>query len=180
MLKPLIRIVPVAGFLAVILYTGPVFAQQKTVKDCEAEWKANKASIQASGKKKADFMAECRGTSAQPATAPAQTAPSNAAPATTTKPVTPPPAQPAPKAAAKQTKSSHETAALPSGVGQYATDTEAKAHCPSDTVVWANPESKIYHFSGYHDYGHTKKGAFVCEKEVVSAGFRAAKDEKHP
>lgn len=35
-------------------------AQQKTVEQCNEEWTANKASIQASGMKKSDFITECR------------------------------------------------------------------------------------------------------------------------
>ena len=64
--------------------------------------------------------------------------------------------------------------------GEFATDAQAKAHCPADTVVWANLSSKIYHFSGHKDYGTTKHGAYMCEKEADAAGIRAAKNEKHP
>jgi hypothetical protein len=56
----------------------------------------------------------------------------------------------------------------------------AKARCPSDTVVWANLNSKIYHFSGHKDYGNTKDGAYMCEKDAAAQGVRAAKNEKHP
>src|SRR5262245_9955099 len=51
----------------------PAAAQQKTVKQCSDEWAANKAAIQASGKTKKIFVAECRGQ--------ATTAPQPAAPA---------------------------------------------------------------------------------------------------
>ena len=47
-------------------------------------------------------------------------------------------------------------------------------------VVWANLDSKIYHFSGNKNYGNTKSGAYMCEKETAAAGVRAAKNEKHP
>jgi hypothetical protein len=47
-------------------------------------------------------------------------------------------------------------------------------------VVWANLSSKVYHFSGYRDYGTTKKGAYMCEKDATGQGFRASKSEKHP
>ena len=47
--------------------------------------------------------------------------------------------------------------------------------CLTGTVVWANTNSKIYHFTGYKDYGNTKTGAYMCEKESAAAGFRAAK-----
>jgi hypothetical protein len=66
------------------------------------------------------------------------------------------------------------------GPNQYAAELQAKAHCPRDTVVWANLDSKIYHFAGYADYGHTKIDAYMCEKDAMGQGIRAAKNEKHP
>jgi hypothetical protein len=56
----------------------------------------------------------------------------------------------------------------------------ARVHCPTDTVVWANTRSSIYHFRGTSDYGTTKKGAYMCEQSALASGIRAAKDEKHP
>jgi len=64
--------------------------------------------------------------------------------------------------------------------GEYNTEAEAKSHCPSDLVVWTNTKSRIYHFTGTRDYGHTKEGAYMCRKDADSAGFRAAKNEKAP
>src|SRR5256885_15120347 len=61
---------------------APAAAQQKTVKQCNDEWTANKAAIQASGKTKKAFVAECRGqaaTGAAPAAKPAARAPKPAA-----------------------------------------------------------------------------------------------------
>src|SRR5689334_23479461 len=60
----------------------PASAQQKTVKQCNEEWSANKAAIQASGKTKKEFVAQCRGVPAAGATAPV----SPAAPAGTAQP----------------------------------------------------------------------------------------------
>ena len=48
------------------------------------------------------------------------------------------------------------------------------------TVVWANLNSKIYHFSGHKDYGNTKSGAYMCELDATTQGMRAAKNEKRP
>ena len=76
----------ICGFSAVLaaslLISSPSSA--KTVKACEDEWKANKSTIQASGKKKTDFMTECRAETAstEPATAPA----AQAAPAASSNP----------------------------------------------------------------------------------------------
>jgi hypothetical protein len=43
-----------------------------------------------------------------------------------------------------------------------------------------NTKSKIYHFAGYKNYGDTKNGAFMCERQAMTEGYRAAKNEKHP
>jgi hypothetical protein len=152
-------------------------AGKKTVKACEAEWKANKATIQASGKKKTDFMTECRAepTSTQAAAPAPQPAPAQepkseaAAPQSTTaaQPKSEATAAPAPR---------EPTTSLASG--QFTTEAEAKTHCPSDTVVWANTRSRIYHYASSRIYGHTKMGAYMCEKETAAAGMRAAKREK--
>ena len=62
--------------------------------------------------------------------------------------------------------------------GQFASESEAKARCGSDSVVWVNTKSHVYHFSGSKDYGHTKRGAFMCRADADrSGGFRAAKNE---
>jgi hypothetical protein len=82
----------------------------------------------------------------------------------TTAPSTPPAAAPA----------------APATEGRFSTEAAAKAHCPTDTVVWVNTNSKVYHFAGTRDYGHTKAGTYMCEKDTAGAGFLAAKNEKHP
>lgn len=76
--------------------------------------------------------------------------------------------------------SSTPAAKTPTDTGQFTEESQAKAHCPSDNVVWANLSSKVYHFHGSKDYGNTKSGAYVCEKDATAQGCRAAKNEKHP
>ena len=71
-------------------------------------------------------------------------------------------------------------AAATTGANQYTSEAQAKARCPADTVVYVNLKSKIYHFAGHKDYGNLKNGAYMCEKDTVGAGARAAKNEKHP
>jgi hypothetical protein len=66
-------------------------------------------------------------------------------------------------------------ASIDPGKGQFATEAEAKASCPGDTVVWVNLRSKVYHVSGSKSYGSTKSGAYMCEKISTEAGFRASK-----
>ena len=62
---------------------------------------------------------------------------------------------------------------------QFSTEGDAKAHCGSTTVVWMNLSSHVYHFAGARDYGHTKKGAYMCRADADRTG-RAAKNEKPP
>lgn len=62
---------------------------------------------------------------------------------------------------------------------QFATEGDAKAHCGSQTVVWLNTSSHVYHFAGTRDYGHTKAGSYMCQSDADKVG-RAAKNEKAP
>ena len=50
-----------AALVTVLAWTPAVLAQQKTVKQCRADWTLNKAAIAASGKTQRAFVAECRG-----------------------------------------------------------------------------------------------------------------------
>jgi hypothetical protein len=159
----------------------------KTAKQCNDEWSANKAAIQAGKKTKKQFMAECRAqppgstTTAAPSSTPPPT-PAPAKPSSTTAP-SPPPATAAPSrrpATPAATARPPTTAATPSSAGQFSTEAQAKTRCPGDTVVWVNLDSKVYHFAGNRNYGTTKTGAYMCEKDAAAAGSRAAKNEKHP
>ena len=162
------------------LSSAAAIAQQKTEKACRDEWRADKAAMQKAGTTEKAYVEKCRaGTTATPPAAAAPMAkpapaPAAAAPAPAVKPAATAPARAAKPAAAAP------TAGTPSGAGQFATEAQAKVQCPTDTVVWVNTNSGIYHFSGHKDYGKTKKGAYMCEKTTAAAGFRAAKDEKHP
>ncbi len=83
---------------------------------------------------------------------------------------TPAPARPAAGA--------HPPAAAPApqtlAAGQFPTETAAKAHCPTDSVVWVNlGGSKAYHTSADRYYGKTRRGAYMCQKEAEQAGFHA-------
>jgi hypothetical protein len=139
---------------------------QKTVRACQEEWRANRAENQAKGITLKAYVDQCRagGTTAQPTTAPAPRATTGATPT-------------APQAPVRRTPSATAT---PMGANQYASETQAKQRCGTGTVVWANLDSKIYHFSTYKDYGTTKSGAYMCERDATSQGMRAAKNEKHP
>jgi hypothetical protein len=153
----------------------------KTAKACTEEWRADKANFQAKGITQRAYVAACRaGTVATPTLAPA--------PAPTTTTAAPPPSAPAPAPTASRptaeppygsTQRAPSTGS-PSGAGQYATEAQAKASCLGDTVVWVNLRSKIYHFAGTHNYGNTKNGAYMCERDTAAQGMRAAKNEEHP
>jgi hypothetical protein len=143
--------------------------QQKTAKACTEEWRADKAGFQAKGITEKAYVIGCRnGTAATPA---APAAPPTAA--------APPPAPPKSTAAAPAQAPAPSTGS-PAAAGQFASEAQAKATCPTDTVVWVNLRSKVYHFSGTHNYGTTKNGAYMCEKETAAQGMRAPKNEKHP
>lgn len=149
-----------ASFIPVSAY-----AQQKTVKACQDEWRADKAANQAKGITEKAYVAQCRSGAAKESTP--------AAPSTQAKPTTSAPpsqaARPAPPASTN-----------PTAANQYSTEAQAKGRCGADLVVWVNLESKIYHFAGHKSYGHTKSGAYMCERQAMSSGMRAAKNEKHP
>lgn len=225
------------GLFSLVAFPAPLLAQQKTVKACQEEWRANKADNQAKGITERAYVTQCRAgaASAQPASTPAP-APSAAAPAPVktarscrdewqankaayqaakvtekayvekcragetvalpnTPAAAPTPAAPAPTAAAPAptqaapapaptpapaVKPSQTAATPPAGADQFQTEAQAKSHCPADLVVWANLTSKIYHFAGHKSYGTTKSGAYMCEKEATTQGFRASKTEKRP
>ena len=152
-----------SAVLAVTTFAGSSFGQTKTAKECRTEWQANKADNQAKGITEKAYIAECRsGKVAQPA---ATTPPITPRPAVTTAPRTAPMARPTLQSA---------------GANEFSSEAQAKARCPSATVVWANLKSKVYHFPGSKNYGHTKSGAYMCEQDAQSGGMRAAKNEKHP
>src|SRR5258708_27466893 len=59
-----------AAVVGLLALSQSAVAEQKTARQCNDDWSANKASIQASGKTKRVFMAECRGVAlAAPASA---------------------------------------------------------------------------------------------------------------
>ena len=152
----------------------------KTVRECDDEYAANKSAIKASGQTKRDFVTACRSGNesiptatiapSAPAAAPSYNAP---APANYGSAPVPAPAQ----APAEPPYSSLPTSM---STAEFASDQQARTHCPSDIVVWVNTRSRVYHFAGTHNYGHTKEGAYMCEVDAKAAGDRAAMNESHP
>ena len=137
----------------VVMFSAPVVAQQKTEKACQEEWRARKAANQAKGITEEAYVTQCRTGSGM-----------------------------APAPAASTSSKATTTGAAPASTGayQYTNEAQAKIRCRSGTVVWANLESKIYHFAGNKDYGHTEKGAYMCETDATREGMRAAQNEKRP
>ena len=154
----------------------PAATGQKTVKACTDEWRANKDANQAKGVTLKAYVADCRAgkaTTAQPTLFPTQ-------PQQRTTAAPPPAAQPPQQAPRTTTGAAPPAATAPTGANQYASEGQAKFRCVGGTVVWANLDSKIYHFSGNKTYGQTKAGAYMCERDAQGQGMRAAKNEKHP
>jgi hypothetical protein len=162
--------------------TAPV-AAQKTVKACQDEWRANRDAYQAAKITQKAYVDKCRAgeTVALPSTPPPGLAPALKRAAPAPAPTGPAPTAAAPtRAPAPASTPAPTVATAPIGANQFQSEALAKARCPSDTVVWLNPDSKIYHFSGYRNYGHTKDGAYACERDATAQGFRAARNEKRP
>jgi hypothetical protein len=161
-----LHLVACAAAIAIAIPSS-AYAQQKTVKACEDEWKAKRAENQKAGITQKAYVDRCR-------------AESDAAPgpaSTTSKAV--PAKEPAGPAATKAPAARKQTKA-PAADNEFSTEAAAKARCPADTVVWLNTSSKVFHFASSKDYGKTKTGAYMCEKESLAAGNRAAKNEKQP
>lgn len=163
-----------SAMVGVIALSSPVLAQQtKTKAECTREWQANKAENQANKITEKAYVEKCITAAPKPAAATAPVTPPKPAAVAPAKPATPAPTATAPRQAPAP-------AAASTGANQYTTEAQAKARCPSDTVVYVNLNSKIYHFAGHKDYGNLKSGAYMCEKDTAGAGARAAKNEKHP
>jgi hypothetical protein len=176
--------IALCGAVGLIASLPSAQAQQKTEKACQEEWRANKAENQAAKITEKAYVAKCRGTAAKPEAAkpdaakkPAAAPTKPEAPAATAP--RPTPAQ-APAPAATKSESAKPATAMPTGKNQFTTEAQAKARCPTDTVVYVNLSSKIYHFAGHKDYGNLKNGTYMCEKDTAGAAARAAKNEKHP
>lgn len=149
--------------LALAMFVAlPQLGAAKTAKDCNAEYAAQKETLRKQKVRKADFVRQCR---AQP-----EGAAGSPAPAPSPAPQPSGKSQPAPAPAPR-----------PSGTGtQFQAEAEAKSRCPGATVVWANTNSRIYHFAGNRNYGNTKSGAYMCESDAQAEGIRAPKNEAHP
>ena len=154
-----------------------------TTGQCDAKYAANKAAIKASGQTKRAFLAACRAGNATVPQGTASAPPPTAAPAPAPAPSPTgslfPWSQPAAPAPA-EAPANYGSAPAPPAAGQFASQQQARYRCPSDTVVWVNTKSRVYHFAGTSNYGNTKHGAYMCEGDAKASGDRAAENERHP
>ena len=62
-----------------------------------------------------------------------------------------------------------------SAANQYQSEGQAKQACGTNTVVWVNTSgSKAWHVSSDKYYGHTKRGAYMCQQAAERAGYHAS------
>jgi hypothetical protein len=151
--------------------TGGPTAHQSVMRLCASRWKDAKAAGTTAGQTWPQFLAQCRASQGSVAAAPSggfAPAPAPApAPSTQSSSLFPwrQPAAPA----------SNVGAPSAARAGEYATELQARAQCPSDTVVWTNTSTRVYHYSGTRYYGRTRRGAYMCEAQARAAGYRAAR-----
>jgi hypothetical protein len=185
----------IGGFcLATIVFAGGFSlatvdraAADSATSKCAIEWKQAKANGTTGGKSWKEFFDQCgadqNGLSRSISLTPAE--PKPAADAAVPTPATPAAPQ-APVAAATEAVPVATAAPIPKpksmqqalAAGQFTTEADAKAKCPSDEVVWVNIATKKFHFAGHDGYGKSKKGAYMCEADATAAGAHASKNEK--
>ena len=129
-------------------------AAKKAAKKAEKAEKKAEKQAEKQAKKVAETKVETKAVVA-PVTAATPAKP--ATPATPAKPATP--ATPATPAVAA-------TAAAPAAAKPMVAGT-------SNTKVWVNTESKVYHCPGTRYYGKTKVGSYMTETEAASKGSHA-------
>jgi hypothetical protein len=60
----------------------------------------------------------------------------------------------------------------PAVLTAFRTEQQAQEHCPSDTVVWLDPQSGAYYLKRSPPYGQAGAGRYACRGEVKDAGMR--------
>jgi hypothetical protein len=144
---------------------------QSVMRLCASQWKDAKAAGTTAGQTWPQFLSQCRAR---------QTASSSGG----FVPASAPAPAPAPQSGSLfpwwQQSAPASNSGAPSALqaGQYPTELAARARCPSDTVVWVNTPTRIYHYSGARYYGHTLKGVYMCEADARTGGYRAARNRQ--
>ncbi len=157
---------------------GAPAGAQSVMRLCASQWRDAKAAETTGGLSWPQFLSQCRSRQGSAASSsggflPAVPAPAPA-PASQSGSLFPWWQQSAPSSAPAP------NVGAPSALqaGQYTTELAARARCPSDTVVWVNTPTRIYHYSGTRYYGHTLKGAYMCEADARGGGYRAARNRQ--
>jgi hypothetical protein len=171
MRKFFVRLTASAAILISAALAGSCAANAESVMSvCAGQWKQAQAAGTTGGETWPQFLAQCKtrqSGAAQPSSASIAPAPAPAPAPAQSGSLFPWWQQPAAPAQA--------SAPAPTGAGQFSTEAEARYRCPTDKVVWVNTNSRIYHYQGTHNYGHTKEGAYMCEADARAAGDRAAR-----
>jgi hypothetical protein len=152
---------------------------QSVMKMCASQWKDAKAAGTTAGQTWPQYLSQCRARQGSAASSSGGFAPASApapapAPASQSGSLFPWWQQSAPSSA----PASNVGAPSALQAGQFTTELAARARCPSDTVVWVNTPTRIYHYSGTRYYGHTLKGAYMCEADARGDGYRAARNRQ--
>ena len=155
----------VMGFASV----GPAAAL--SAKECSEMWKSDPQG-KATGMLLKDYKAAGHCETAMAPAAPATPAPVVVA--------TPVPKAVAPVAPVAPVVVAPAKTMPAMAANEYTTEADAKAKCGADIVVWVNTGTHKWHYSGHPKYGHTKQGAYMCEKEAAAAGNVGAKNETAP
>ena len=154
---------------------GAPASGQSVMRLCASQWKDAKAAGTTAGQAWPQFLSHCR----------RQT--STASSSGGFVPAAAPAPSPAPQSGSLfpwWQQSAPSSAPISSGTpstpqeGQYTTELAARARCPSDTVVWVNTPTRIYHYTGTRYYGHTLKGAYMCEADARTGGYRPARNRQ--
>jgi hypothetical protein len=61
----------------------------------------------------------------------------------------------------------------PEVLSAFRTEQQAQEHCPSDAVVWVDPQSGTYQLRGHGSYGLSDTGRYACRGEAERAGMHA-------
>ena len=149
---------------------------QSVMKQCGDEWKAAKVNNTTNGMTWPHFLLQRltrRRAPPRPPSAAARPPAAAPAPAPAAAPAAPAPAE---THQLKPAPTKRPARPLPAA-GQFSSEAEAKARCPSNTVVWVNTKGKshTYHYQGTRWYGTTKQGAKMCEADAGAAGYHASK-----
>ena len=58
---------------------------------------------------------------------------------------------------------------------KFASEDMAHQRCPADMVVWLTVPGNVFIRKGNPGYGATQRGAYICERDAIAAGNRAAR-----